>query len=140
MVGDALETRTARCGCGAVSVTVIGQPHEVYACGCLNCQRETGSVFTYTASYRGVVATVAGEVRLWRRTVDSGRWCENGFCPTCGTHVFSRSEFEADLIKIAVGCFADPDFQAPETLYYATRSHRWLGLPESTVQLDTQPD
>jgi hypothetical protein len=132
-------TRTALCGCAALSVTVTGKPREVYACACLNCQRETGSVFTYTASYPEAVVIVKGEFRLWRRTVPSGLWIETSFCPTCGTQIFQTSELQPGLICIAVGCFADPDFAAPETMYFASRCHRWLELPVDTVRLETQP-
>ncbi|WPZ34388.1 GFA family protein [Thalassobaculum sp. OXR-137] len=132
--------RTARCGCGALSVRVTGEPLEVYACSCLNCQRETGGVFTYTASYLDAAAIVTGQARLWRRIVPSGRWIETSFCPTCGTQVFQISELQPGVICIAVGCFADPAFPAPRTLYFGRSCHRWLVLPEEMRRLATQPD
>ena len=134
------EGRTARCGCSALSVWVIGEPREVYACACLSCQRETGGVFTYTASYSQADVRVEGEAGIWRRTVPPGRWIETSFCTTCGTQVFHTSELQPGLICIAVGCFADPNFPAPETRYFTSRCHRWVKLPEGTVRLETQPD
>lgn len=139
-MADGGGSRTARCGCGSLSVRLTGEPREVYACSCLNCQRETGSVFTYTASYPEAAATVIGDVRIWRRVVPSGLWIETSFCPTCGTQVFQTSELQPGLICIAVGCFADPDFAAPQTLYFARSCHRWLDLPAETERLETQPD
>lgn len=38
--------RNARCGCGGLTVTTRGEPLVVYACSCLNCQRESGSAFS----------------------------------------------------------------------------------------------
>ncbi len=109
--------RTASCGCGNLTVTTSGEPSEVYACSCLSCQRESGSAFTYGAIYPESAVSIAGERRVWRRHVDSGRWAENEFCPTCGVTVFARTEISPETIGVAVGCYADPDFAKPERVY-----------------------
>ena len=45
---DGLE-RVARCACGNLTVTARGEPLEVYLCSCKDCQRGTGSAFSYAA-------------------------------------------------------------------------------------------
>ena len=86
-------TRTAQCGCGALSLTVSGEPEHVYICSCTNCQRESGSAFTYCAIYSESAVDFAGDPKLWRRsTTESGRWIESGFCQACGVTVFFRME------------------------------------------------
>ena len=57
-------TRAARCGCGSLTVTTTGEPAAVYACGCLSCQRKSGSAFTYSAVYPEAAVSMAGEVVL----------------------------------------------------------------------------
>ncbi len=132
--------RTASCGCGNLTVTTSGEPSEVYACSCLNCQRVSGSAFTYSASYPESAVSIAGERRVWRHHADSGRWIETEFCPTCGVTVFYRAESSPETIGVAVGCFADPDFAKPEGLYWASRRHHWLQFPEDIESVETQPD
>jgi hypothetical protein len=132
--------RTASCGCGNLTVTTRGEHCEVHACSCLSCQRESGSAFTYCAHYPKAAVSIAGERRVWRRHVDSGRWMETGFCPTCGGAVFSRSEISPETIGVAVGCYADPDFAKPERVYWNSRRHHWLQFPEGTELLETEPD
>ena len=105
-----MRERTASCGCGNIRVTTTGEPLQVYACSCLNCQRETGSVFSYE------------------------------FCPTCGTTVLCRMESWPGVIAVSAGCFADPGFAPPDTLYWAARRHHWLSLPQETECIDRQPD
>ncbi len=137
---DVSRERTARCGCGNLTVTTSGEPSEVHACSCLNCQRESGSAFTYGAIYPEAAVSIAGERRVWRRNVDSGRWIETEFCPTCGATVLARMEYSPGTLSVPVGCFADPDFAKPEGLYWASRRHHWLQFPEDIESVETQPD
>ena len=132
--------RTASCACGNLTATTSGEPSEVYACSCHNCQRESGSAFTYNASFPEAAVSIAGERRVWRRHVDSGRWVETEFCPTCGVAVISRAEFSQDTIGVPVGCFADPDFAKPQGFYWASRRHHWLQFPDDIESFETQPD
>jgi hypothetical protein len=132
--------RTASCGCGNLTVTTRGDPCEVHACSCLNCQRESGSAFSYCAVFPDDAVSISGERRVWRRNVDSGRWLESEFCPTCGGAVISRSEHSPGTIGVAVGCYGDPDFPKPEQLVWASRRHRWLDFPDDIERVETEPD
>ena len=131
--------RTASCGCGNIRLTTTGEPLQVYACSCLNCQRETGSVFSYSAVFPQAQVSIAGTRSFWRREGDSGRWIETEFCPACGTTVLCRMESWPGVIAVSAGCFADPGFGPPETLYWAARHHDWLSLPRETERIDRQP-
>ena len=83
--------------------------------------------------------SIAGERNAWRREVDSGRWFESEFCPTCGATVIYRMEFSPESLVVPVGCFADPDFAKPEGLYWASRRHHWLQFPDDIRSVETQP-
>ena len=131
---------TARCGCGNLTATTSAEPLEVYACSCLNCQRETGGPFSYSAVYPEALVLISGDRKAWRRTADSGRWVETDFCPTCGVTVCYRAEAWPEVIGVAAGCFGDPEFTKPEKLFWAQRRHRWLELPEGIELVETRPD
>ncbi len=137
---DVSHERTARCGCGNLTVTTSAEPLEVYACSCLNCQRETGGAFSYGAVYPEAAVLISGERKAWRRKADSGRWVETDFCPTCGVAVSYRMEGWPEVIGVSAGCFADPEFTKPEKLYWAQRRHRWLDLPDGIELVETQSD
>jgi hypothetical protein len=137
---NAQSEQKASCACGALTVATRGQPLEVFACSCLNCQRESGSAFTYSAVYPQADVSLSGERKTWRRTVDSGRWLESEFCPTCGVTVSFHMEAWPEVTGVPVGCFADPDFAGPDKLFWATRRHHWLRFPEETEQFETQSD
>ena len=139
-MADHTHTRTASCACGGLKVTTRSEPISVYVCSCLDCQRKTGSAFSFCATYRKAAVSITGEHRPWRKTGDAGRWVEFSFCPTCGGSVFAHFEALPDLVGVSAGCFADPQFAMPGTHYWASRQHRWLGWPEDTEAMATQPD
>lgn len=129
MTSTPTATRTARCACGHLSIKVRGEPSRVYACSCLECQRATGTVFSYRAVFaHEAIDRIDGERRTWRRGSDSGRWVEQTFCPTCGTLLFMEGEGLPGAITVSVGSFADPDFAPPAKMFRTVRSHGWYAL------------
>jgi hypothetical protein len=130
--------KTAACVCGALKVSVSGPPVNVHACACLDCQRRTGSAFSCTAFFAETDASVSGEFKSFRRIADSGRVNEANFCPACGASVFLRLEGLPNVIGVAVGCFADPAFERPGTLYWTVRRHGWLAAPLDAAMVERQ--
>jgi hypothetical protein len=130
--------KTAACACGKLTVTVTAPPQTVHACSCLDCQRGSGSAFSYSAFFPDSAVQVAGEATRWRRSSESGRWNESSFCPTCGVTVFTRLEVLPGIVCVSVGCFNEPDFPAPGKLYWNSRRHHWLDLPTGIERIETQ--
>jgi hypothetical protein len=81
---------------------------------------------------------VSGEFKSFRRIADSGRANDANFCPSCGCGVFSRLEGLPNVIGVAVGCFADPEFEKPGTLYWTVRRHQWLAEPSGAATVERQ--
>lgn len=132
------ETRTATCSCGGVRLVLAGEPRNVYACACLECQRSTGSAFAYRAIYpdRAIVSQI-GRTKSWRRTGPSGQWLEQTFCTDCGSIVFMRAEALKQELSISAGCLADPHFPPPKIIHWANRKHCWLrleGIPDALAR------
>ena len=134
------KTRTARCVCGRLSAAVEGEPSGIYACSCLDCQRGSGSAFSYAAIYPRSAMTVSGQHTAYRSMGNAGRWTEGHFCPVCGANVFSYAQAQPDEVIVAAGCFADSSLPPPSLLFWASRRHHWLKLPDATKLLDRQPD
>jgi hypothetical protein len=138
MAETTLYPKTAACLCGSLKVTVAAAPRFAHACSCLDCQRRSGSAFSYSAFFEEGAARIEGRSRRWRRTSDAGRWHEAHFCETCGVTVFTRLEALPSMLCIPVGCFADPSFPTPGRLYWTSRRHHWLNLPDGIETVDTQ--
>lgn len=124
--------RVARCLCGGLTATVRGEPGTVYLCSCRNCQKKSGSAFTYAAVFPADAVTMSGAHNGYRYTGESGRWIENHFCPTCGVAVFFTAESLPDSVGIAAGCFADDDdirrdvALTPQRIYWTERKRDWV--------------
>lgn len=127
--------RTATCTCGGLKLKLKGVPERVYACACLECQKATGSVLSYRARYsRQAIIADEGERRRFRRITDSGRWMDQIFCPTCGTLIYMEAEVLGDEIVVSVGCFGEPDFASPATIFWSQRRHGWYE-PDGGIRL-----
>jgi hypothetical protein len=129
----------ARCACGNLTVTARGEPVDVYLCSCTDCQRGSGSAFSYAALFPELAVSISGARQQYRQQGDSGRFVDGSFCPTCGTAVLFRAEGLPGTLGVAVGCFADPSFARPSKLFWASRRHHWLELPRSITLIETQP-
>ena len=135
--------RRSSCACGNLQLTLEGEPSGVYACGCQDCQKLTGTAFAYRARYPRKAITVTGETRSWRRKGTSGQiWLDFTFCPHCGATLFcgtiSLVGAVSDWVAISVGAIADQDFPPPRSLYWADRLHSWCQLPGSVARVATQ--
>jgi hypothetical protein len=130
--------KTAACLCGALTATAHSAPIQVHACCCLDCQRRSGSAFSYTAFFAEREVTVAGGYSTFRRTSEADRFHETGFCPTCGCAMFYRLEAFPGAVGIPAGVFADPAFQPPASLYWSLHRHEWLTPPHGVATIERQ--
>ena len=132
--------RTAVCSCGQLSVTVEGDPAFHGLCSCFECQKMSGSAYSYSGYWpRSAVKAMRGESKAWRRVAESGRWLDQHFCPTCASPVFGYVEFDPSLINISIGNFADPSFPAPAYAVWNQCKHPWVDIPKGCQGYDTQP-
>jgi hypothetical protein len=121
-------TRTATCRCGQLRATVTGEPVRVSVCHCLDCKKRSGSAFSNQARWPDADVATIGAFKEWSHTGDSGNRATFRFCPDCGSTVFYSSEGLPGLTAVAVGCFADPSFRAPEYSVYENRKYDWVEI------------
>ena len=124
-----MTTHKATCQCGALKVTLDGDPDFVIACNCKACQRRTGAPFGTAGYFRKTAMSVEGQTNTWGRTADSGRALENFFCPTCGTNVYWTLEMRPDHVGVAYGCF-ETKMPDPVRAIWTDEKHSWVGFPE----------
>lgn len=126
-----MDTRTARCCCGDLSITVSGEPERVIACQCDYCQRRTGTISQVSCWYFGEqVESRTGQGQIYRGPDNPG--IDYTFCPNCGSTVYWAFSVLENLVHvsiygIAVGCFADANFPKPDLELWASKRHHWIG-------------
>ena len=127
---------TAECHCGALRVTVIGEPEWVNICHCKACQHRTGAVIHSGAYFSAERVSVEGASKIYTRPADSGFEIGFHFCPVCGSNVYWRASRFPRYYGVAVGAFADPTFPAPAFSVWEESMHRWLRLTPGIERFD----
>lgn len=126
-----MTSREASCSCGQLRVTCRGEPALVALCHCSACQKRTGSAFGVAAFFARETVLVSGSYADYDRPADSGFRVLHHFCQSCGSTVFWEPSRKPEMVAVAVGAFADPQFPAPQKAVFAERRQPW-----ATVTLD----
>ena len=136
--GRTMAEHRAQCPCGQLSVSCNGDPLRISVCHCLACKRNTGSAFSFGATFREQDVRVEGEERTWVRVGDEGSHITKHFCPNCGTAVYGTNDHLPGLVRVAAGCFANLDFPGPPvvSVYHESRKHPWLELRCEPLELN----
>ena len=109
-------------------------------CHCLDCQRRSGSAFSVAVFYpRDMVRIASGSTSVYERPSASGFYVAFHFCPRCGSNISWEPRRLPELIGVAIGAFADPDFPQPEQSVWTTTKHRWIDLPDGMTAWDANP-
>jgi hypothetical protein len=141
-----MTTRTARCACGRVEISVEGEPGNVYACHCDFCQRRSGNVFIASASFpEDQVISVIGETRCYNGLEVDGVGATGipgginyRFCAVCGSSIYFDMIYPPTgqhFFTIALGCFVDDVFSPPTTEFFTMFRHPWVSPVPDAVQI-----
>ena len=116
------ERATGGCLCGAVRIEARGKPLRVGVCHCLDCRKNSGSLFYAGAIFPEDAVTVSGEV---------GEYQGRCFCTRCGSTVFGRSEGE---VEVTLGTLDAASQFKPTYELWCDRREDWLPAFEGTVR------
>lgn len=130
----------ARCGCGALVLSLGDATPTVVACHCLDCQRRTGAPFGVGVYYPQNVVEIAGLSRVYVRATASGATLTNHFCPVCGSTVYWFTARHPGRIGVALGALADPTFASPERSVWEQSKHAWVVLDEAAEHFPQSRD
>ena len=113
------------CMCGGVRYEVSADPVFTANCHCRDCQRDTGSAYYSGLAVPKTAVSIAGEVKYYESIADSGRSIARGFCPKCGSHVFTKPSAIPELIGIAATSLDDPSSFKPGMDFYIASAQSW---------------
>jgi len=141
-----MTTRTARCACGRVEVTVEGGPGQVYVCHCDFCQKRSGNVFIASASFpEEQVISITGETHCYNGLeVDGvgGLGIPGGinyrFCAVCGYIYFDMvyPPTGKRFVTVALGSFVDAVFLPPNVELATKFRHPWVRPIPEAIQIN----
>ena len=134
-----VDTFTGGCLCGAVRYEGRGAPVVAGNCHCVDCRKSSG---TGHCSHMGMLEeafSVTGEVKFFDAPADSGSMVSRGFCPTCGSAVYSRNSNMEGLVFPRASSLDDPEIFQPKFTVYASRAASWDKPDPNLPAFDEMP-
>lgn len=116
------------CHCGAISYEAEIDPEKVMVCHCTDCQTLSGSAFRSIVPTReGTFRLLAGELKIYLKTGESGARRQQSFCPDCGTPIFSTSVDEGPKThSLRVGGIHQRDSLVPKKQIWTRSAQSWV--------------
>ncbi|MEY4507577.1 MAG: hypothetical protein RL297_2155 [Pseudomonadota bacterium] len=123
----------ARCHCGQLSLFAQIDPQKVFVCFCTDCQQLSGTAFrTVVPAIQGTVQ-VQGDVQHYTKTAESGNRRVQGFCPVCGSPMYSKTEGDTPAYVLRVGVLEQAGALKPSVKLWQRSQWPWVErLPEVT--------
>ena len=129
-----------RCLCGQVSLTIDADPLAARMCWCRDCQRIASGSATVNVLFPEASVHYEGRLSTIRLTADSGNTVERGFCPECGSQMYSRTIEPAGLpIRVRAGTLDDPELMPPQAQIWVSSAPSWAPLDPNLPQYPKAP-
>lgn len=122
-------THTGQCFCGQIRYTIDADPVGARMCWCRDCQRIASGSPTVNVLFPEEAVHFTGEITTLLRTADSGNIVERGFCPKCGSQMYSKTvEPKGAPMRIRAGTLDDPELMAPQAIIWVDSAPSWAVL------------
>lgn len=122
------------CLCKAVRYRADATPVNERVCHCRLCQKAIGAAFNARVLFRIDDVTIEGPLA----TVNSSPDLKRGYCPQCGTTLFSIRE-AAGIMGATSGSLDDPSLFKPEMHMWMASKQPWVRLDDGLPQYDGAP-
>jgi hypothetical protein len=122
-------THSGQCFCGHVRYTIDAEPVGARMCWCRDCQYIASGSATVNVLFPEEAVRFTGEITTIVKTADSGNTVERGFCPKCGSQMYSKTVNPSGLpLRIRAGTLDDPELMAPQSVIWTDSAPGWAVL------------
>ena len=121
--------RSGRCLCGRVNCQCSGAVGPTSYCHCSDCRRATGSAFNIGVRVRTDAFSIAGPIRAFTKTGDSGNPLSRHFCSECGSPIYTSSPQHPEYVFVKAGTLDDPEIPAPSHEIWTDSRVPWSRIP-----------
>ena len=122
------------CLCGAVRYAARGKPLNSRVCHCSQCQKATGAAFNARILYSREQVNFQGAYATAHSSDDLLR----GFCPDCGTSLFTH-RLSTNWIGVTAGSLDDAGRFKPEAHTWIVEKQPWLVITDGLPQFERMP-
>ncbi|MEM1189420.1 MAG: GFA family protein [Pseudomonadota bacterium] len=131
---------TGGCLCGEIRYE-FEQDSCVMAlhCHCKDCQRVTGSGKATVVMFPRESVTISGAYKTFANSGTDGSHVKRGFCPTCGSQMFTFVEEIPDHVFIKAGTMDDSEWVSVSLNCWESSASAW-SPPDAAVEgVDKNP-
>ena len=139
---------SGRCLCGQVTYKIDAEPVGARYCWCHDCQKIASGSATVNVLFPESAVQFTGDITTIEMIADSGNTVERGFCPKCGSQMYSGNTVErgfcpkcssqmysrtikpADAMpmRVRAGTLDDPELMSPSAIIWADSAPGWAVL------------
>jgi hypothetical protein len=94
-------------------------------CHCVDCGKSSGTGHCTHLVVPKEAFSVSGAVKFYDRPADSGNMVSGGFCPSCGSAIYSTNSGMPDMVFPRAASLDDPEAAKPQMVVYASRAASW---------------
>ncbi|WP_407276554.1 GFA family protein [Halothiobacillus sp. DCM-1] len=116
---------SGHCLCQQIHYSADTPPVFMGNCHCRDCQRSSGSGFIPAMIFPETAVKVTGSVQYFSSQADDGSTHQRGFCPTCGSQLFSRFSNLPGMIGTKAGTLNQPSDFVPQMDFYVASAAPW---------------
>ena len=127
------------CHCGQIAFEAEVDPASTVICHCTDCQTLSGTAFrTAVLAKREAFKLLAGELKIYIKTGESGNKRVQSFCPDCGTPIYSTDPAGIQGFNIRVGTVRQRGELRPKAQIWFRSARGWLRDLDSIAKLEKQ--
>lgn len=127
------------CLCGAVRYKYTADPIDAGHCQCVDCQKTSATGHSSKLAVLKTALTIFGELKFYESQAESGGIVKRGFCPNCGSSIYSETSSFPDLAAITATSLDDPTLFKPTKIVYASNGLSWDFMDPKLPQFSKMP-
>jgi hypothetical protein len=127
------------CLCGAVRYESDADAMVAGHCHCIDCRKSGGTGHCSHLGLPEAGFNVTGELRFFDAPADSGNIVSRGFCPTCGSPIYSTNSAMKGALFVRASSLDDPELFNPQVIVFTKRAPSWDTIPGSLPSFEGMP-
>jgi hypothetical protein len=126
------------CLCGAVRYQGEAEQGGGH-CHCIDCRKSSGTGHCSHMVAPDTEFRVIGNLTFYASRADSGNIVNRGFCPTCGSPVYSTNSGMPGMVFIRASTLDDPEVFQPQMVVYTRSAISWNPVQQDLPSFETMP-
>ncbi len=126
------------CLCGAVTYE-CAEEHGGGHCHCIDCRKSSGTGHCSHMIVGEQAFTLKGQVKFFDKPADSGNMVNRGFCPDCGSPIYSTNSSMPGMVFVRASSLDDPEHFKPQMVVYTDRAASWDVMDAELPGFATMP-